>query len=68
MERIRADSLKALVAASSRHHFYFKSQFEHTLEMWKQAFVYTELHKRATGIQRADKNRNLELMANLMLM
>lgn len=32
MERIRADSLKALVAASSRHHFYFKSQFE---QLWK---------------------------------
>lgn len=31
MERIQGDSLRALVAASSRHHFYFKSQFEHTL-------------------------------------
>lgn len=30
MEQIRGDSLKALVATSSRHHFYFKSQCEHT--------------------------------------
>lgn len=34
--------------------------------MWEQALVYTELHRRATGIQRADEN--LELMVTLMMM